>query len=93
MSAVILSSSNPQEYERPDLTVREAAHELHVGREKVSQLIHSGQLKAWELNPSARRKTYRIRREDLDDLRKRQAAVPAPKLERHRPYKPKRDWF
>ena len=86
-------SGEQHESDRGDLTIREAAEELHVGRETVSRLIRSGQLKAWEVNPNARRKTYRIRREELDNLRKHQSTIPPPKLERHRPYKPKRDWF
>ena len=61
-----------------DLSCNECAEILGIHRTEVLRLIRSGVLRAWVLNPAARRKTYRIPAEALNELRERQAVQSPP---------------
>jgi hypothetical protein len=53
-----------------DLTVSDAAAELRIRREAVVSLLTSGMLAGYDVTPpGARRKSYRITRQALDDFK------------------------
>jgi excisionase family DNA binding protein len=56
--------------EREWLTVSEASEELGISPALVRELIHRRELRS-SILLAATRKTYRIRRADLDDFRRR----------------------
>ena len=53
-----------------DLTISDVATELRIRRERVVSLIISGALAGYDVTaPGARRKSYRITRQALDDFK------------------------
>lgn len=79
--------------ERRDLTIAEVAEILHVDRGTVGRYIRSGVLKAWVVNPRAKRKSYRVAYDDLEAFRELQAYMPRAKAERRPRKKPGKTWY
>jgi excisionase family DNA binding protein len=53
-----------------DLTISEVAEELRIRREHVVRLLESGALQGYDVTPpGAKRKSYRIPRQALDDFK------------------------
>ncbi|MHB8957526.1 MAG: helix-turn-helix domain-containing protein [Pirellulaceae bacterium] len=90
---MIRQSIDSAENDGRDLTISEVAAVLCVNRSTVSAYIRSGALPAWIVNPAAKRLSYRIRPEALDELRKRQAVVSPQKVERTRRVETKKKWY
>jgi len=66
----------------PDLTISEAATELRTRRESVVGLLKSGALAGYDVTPpGAKRKSYRIPRQALDDFKAGRSA------QQHKPAK------
>lgn len=63
-----------------DLTISDVKRELRIRAERVVWLITSGALKGYDVTaPGARRKSYRITRQALDDFKAgRSATEPKP---------------
>lgn len=60
----------------PDLTISDVAKEIRKRREDVVKLIKSGALKGYDCSaPGARRKSYRIPRQALDDFKAGRSAT------------------
>jgi len=56
--------------ESADLTISDVARELRTRRESVAALLKSGALAGYDATPpGARRKSYRITRDALDDFK------------------------
>jgi hypothetical protein len=56
--------------EPPDLTISAVAAELRIRREHVVAMLKSGLLEGYDVTPpGARRKSYRITRQALDDFK------------------------
>lgn len=54
----------------PDLTISDVANEIRTRREHVVNLIKSGALRGYDVTPpGAKRKSYRIPRESLDQFK------------------------
>ena len=54
----------------PDLTISDVAGEIRTRRERVVKLIKSGALRGYDVTPpGAKRKSYRITRQALDDFK------------------------
>lgn len=60
----------------PDLTISDVANEIRTRREHVVKLIKSGALQGYDVTPpGAKRKSYRIPREALDDFKAGRSAA------------------
>ncbi|MFY9241317.1 MAG: helix-turn-helix domain-containing protein [Roseovarius sp.] len=58
-----------------DLTISDVAAELRIRREHVATLIRSGALAAYDATPpNAKRKSYRITRQALDQFKAERSA-------------------
>lgn len=69
-----------------DLTISDVAAEFRIRREHVIALLRSGELAGYDVTPpGAKRKSYRIPRQALDDFKALRSAkqTPEPKR-RHR---------
>ena len=73
-----------------DLTVSDVARELRIRRQNVVRLLTSGMLAGYDVTPpGARRKSYRITRQALDDFKSgRNAAHANPTKRRGRKSQP-----
>ena len=61
-----------------DLTVSDVARELRIRRENVVHLLTSGMLAGYDVTPpGARRRSYRITRQSLDDFKSGRTAAQA----------------
>lgn len=68
-----------------DFNVSEAAAELRIRRESVVALILSGALQGYDVTPpGAKRKSYRITREALDEFKSSRSAKQVVKTSRRR---------
>jgi excisionase family DNA binding protein len=73
-----------------DFTISEAAEELRIRREHVLALLKSGALQGYDVTPpGAKRKSYRITRQALDDFKAGRSAQQHKATRRS--VKPKRD--
>lgn len=73
-----------------DFTISDAAEELRIRREHVLALLTSGALQGYDVTPpGAKRKSYRITRQALDDFKAGRSAKQFKAARRSA--KPKRD--
>lgn len=60
---------------KPDLTISDVASELRIRRESAVTLILSGALQGYDVTPpGAKRKTFRVTRQALDDFKSGRSA-------------------